>query len=182
MKKTIMKKYGYICQEMVRDIKKYNIDFAFAFNSNFDDNVFQFNCDFFKCINPFDNVQIKDIRAFAHKYIIDNKYKKFCEENELFTDSGNYSTTAESVYKYITNNIDFEEKHTALEDSIIETEILINCFNKGGKPTEELQAKKSIPREIRKDLTIVINNKKVAVINCKKYTVYKKRNTIKIEK
>ena len=64
-RKTIMDKFGYITQQMTRDIKSYNVIAAFAFNSPFDDRVFNFNCDYFKCINPFDNIPIIDIRGIA---------------------------------------------------------------------------------------------------------------------
>ena len=110
-RKTIMNKFGYICQEMIKDFQKYDIHYAFAFNSPFDEKVFNFNCDWFKCNNPFDNIEIKDIRGFAHYFIVNDAYKKFCEQDNLFTDSGNYSTTAETFYKYITD----ERKKAAAE-------------------------------------------------------------------
>lgn len=179
-KKTKMAKYGYICQELIRDIKKYNINIAFAFNSDFDERVFNFNCDWFKCINPFDNVEIKDIRGFAHKYIVNENYKRFCNKYELFTDSGNYSTTAENVFRYITQNIDFTEEHTALSDSLIEWEILKYCLYKGGKVEENLKAKKSIEREKEKTLTVIGKEKKYT-FKCKGYTVYKSKDTIKLK-
>ena len=65
-RKTRMMKFGRICQEMIRDIKKYNIQMAFAYNSDFDERVFDFNCDWFKCINPFDTVEIK-VKSFVKK-------------------------------------------------------------------------------------------------------------------
>lgn len=40
------------------------------------------------------------------------------------TNRGNIKSNAELVYNYISNQNDFEEQHTALSDSIIETEIL----------------------------------------------------------
>ena len=179
-KKVKMEKYGYICQELARLIKKYNIEFAFAFNSSFDENVFNFNCDWFKCINPFDTVKIKDIRGFAHSFIVNNEYKKFCEDNELFTDNGNYSTTAESVYKYITQNKNFTEEHTALSDSIIETQILLYCLQKGALIDGEYPTYKSIWRKQEKILTIIKKDKKYT-FKCNGYTFYKSKDTIKLK-
>lgn len=175
-----MIKFGYMCREMAKDIKKYNVEYAFAYNSDFDERVFNFNCDWFKCINPFDNVEIKDIRGYAHEFLINEDFKTFCERYELFTDSGNYSTTAETMYKYITNKIDFVEEHTALSDSIIEWEILKECISKGGNIEENYVSKKSIPRIQDKILTIVKGNEKISY-KCKGYTFYKSKDTIKLK-
>lgn len=182
-KKMVMKKFGYICQEMIRDIKRYNIDYAYAFNSGFDEKVFNFNCDWFKCNNPFDDVNILDIRGFAHHFITNHSYKSFCEEHNLFTDSGNYSTTAETYYQFLTNDIDFTESHTALSDSIIETFILMVCKEEGANLTEDYKAYASIPREQEKELTIIDNETKEILysVKCKKYTVRKTKNQIVIK-
>lgn len=157
-RKTIMDKFGYITQTMARDIKYYDISMAFAFNSPFDKRVFEYNCDWFKCINPFDNVEIKDIRAFAHHYICNTQaYKDFCDKHGYYTESGHYSTTAEIVYRYITNNTDFIEEHTALADSEIEWEILKTALNNGADITQNYSALSSLKREQKQLLTIVYN-------------------------
>lgn len=153
-RKTILDKYSYICREMARDLKQYNVKIAFAYNSSFDERVFNFNCDWFKCLNPFDTVIIKDIRAFAHKYIVNDDYMEFCELNEEFTESGNYSTTAETMFRYISSEIDFNEEHTALSDSLIELEILRKCIRRGASLDENLVAKRSINRKVEKTLHI----------------------------
>jgi hypothetical protein len=48
---------------------------------------------------------------------------------------------AEVLYKYITGDNDFIESHTALEDVLIEKEILAYCFNKHQKMRKELYAR-----------------------------------------
>ena len=180
-RKIKMMKYGHVCRAIAKDIEKYNISVAYAYNSSFDEKVFNFNCDWFKCINPFDTVEIKDIRGFAHNFIIDNNYKRFCEKHGLFTDSGNYSTTAESVYKYIINNKDFVENHTALSDSEIELDILLYTVNKGANLLEDYQTKRSIERKVKKELIIETQNKKIFAFDCYGYTVYKSKNLIKLK-
>lgn len=157
-KNVMLKKFGHVMQEMARDIKNYDVVGAYAYNSPFDDKVFNFNCDWFKCINPLENLPIFDIRGYVHKFIAFNSdYQQFCENNELFTDSGNYSTTAESLFRYITNNTDFEEEHTALSDSTIELQILINCIVKGAEWNNDYTVYRSIPRKVEKVLDIYIN-------------------------
>ncbi len=67
-------------------------------------------------------------------------YKKFCAENGYMT---NHKTpqerlTAEILYRYLTNDTDFVENHTGLEDVEIETEILWYCLRKHKKMVKEL--------------------------------------------
>lgn len=157
-RKIEMEKFGYICQEMVRDFRKYDVKLAFAYNSQFDEKVFNFNCDWFKCINPFDNIEIKDIRGFVHNFLINENFKAFCDKFGYFTETGNYSTTAETIYRYLTNNTDFMEEHTALSDSRIEADILHNCINLGADFWENYPTKISIKREITKTLHIKDTN------------------------
>lgn len=156
-KRAIMEKFGYIMQEMIRDFKAYNVELAFAYNSPFDKSVFEFNCEWFKCNNPFDNIEIKDIMNFVHSFIaFREEYQAFCENNQLFTESGNYSTNAETLFRYITQNLEFEEEHTALADSLIEFEILRTCvIEYGADITATYKRYSSIPRKIPKELKVV---------------------------
>lgn len=157
-KKVFLKKFGHVMQEMSRDIKTYDVVGAYAYNSPFDDKVFNFNADWFKCINPLETLPIFDIRGYVHKFIAFNPdFQQFCENNELFTDSGNYSTTAETLFRYITNDTNFEEEHTALSDSTIELQILINCIIKGAEWNTNYTVYRSIPRKVDKELNIYIN-------------------------
>lgn len=179
-RKTKMTKYGQVMRAMRADIKNYNVEIAYAYNSNFDEKVFNFNCDWYKTANPFDTIPIIDIRPFAFNSFCQTKdYKDFCESNNNFTDSGNYSTTAEAVYQYITNNTDFVEEHTALSDSEIETEILIKCYVRGVDVTIPQKCAMSIPRKVPINLIIKDNNKNViGNHHCNGFTVSKKYNTI----
>ena len=73
-----------------------------------------------------------DIWGLSCEQLLDNDdYRKFCVENNLVTNSGKYySTTAESTYKYLSQNSQFVESHTAIEDADIECEILTKIFAK----------------------------------------------------
>lgn len=179
-RKTKMLKFGYICQEILRDIKKYNIVCGYAYNSSFDEKVFTFNCDWFKCVNPLENIPVYDIRGLVHNFLINNDFIKFCEKNKKFTDSGNYSTTAETIYQYIKNDVDFIEDHTALSDSLIEYEILKECIKNGGQYDKKYLAKKTIERKQEKILIIKTNSEEFK-FKCYKYKVYKNKNLIKID-
>lgn len=160
-RKTLMAKYGYICQAMIRDFIKYEVAGAYAFNSPFDDKVFAYNSEWFRCNNPFDNIPIFDIRGYVHEFLIDDNFKEFCEDYGYFTDTGNYSTTAEVVYRYITGNAEFIEDHTALSDSEIEAEILLECIKRGAKVNTDYKAKRSIKREFERFLRVNTRDGKI---------------------
>lgn len=155
-KKLKKHRFEKICEYMSKDFEGYEVQYAFAYNSNFDKKVFDFNCVWFHTLNPFEGIQIKDIRGYAHNFICKGDYIDFCEEHELFTEAGNYSTTAEAVYRYIMNDEDFEEAHMALNDSEIELSILQYCldYNLNCTLDSEYPTKISIPRKIEKKLHI----------------------------
>ena len=58
---------------------------------------------------------------------------KFAERNGFISDFGNVQTSAEIAYKFITNNVDFIEEHTGLEDVDIERQIFLKVINSGLK-------------------------------------------------
>ena len=175
---TTMDKFGYICQAMIRDIKKFDIAAAYAYNSPFDERVFNFNCDWFKCNNPFDTIPIYDIRGYAQQFICDGVFKDWCETHEKFTESGNYSTTAETIYQYISENIDFIEDHTALSDSRIETDILYNCVLLGAELNTPYTVYKSLPRKQEKEFTVKKNGEIVYNTICESIRYMRTNNTV----
>ncbi len=79
------------------------------------------------CSALIENMEFIDIYLMAVQTITHlKKYAKFCIENGLKSNNGkSVSTSAESVYAYLTNNAFYEEEHTALEDSKIEMEIFL---------------------------------------------------------
>lgn len=151
-----MEKFGYVTRQMFRDFRNYNVERAFAYNSSFDEKVFNFNCDWFKVINPFETIPISDIRGFVHNFLVDEAFRAWCEKNGAFTESGHYSTTAETLTRYIRSDASFVEDHTALSDSEIEAEILLECLARGAELNGNYQVKRSIERKVTRDFTIDI--------------------------
>ena len=78
-------------------------------------------------------IPIIDIWNVACTNIINhNKYKTFCLQNNLWSNSVQYfSSSAENVYRYLKKDADFIESHTALDDATIEAEILTKALKKG---------------------------------------------------
>jgi len=60
----------------------------------------------------------------------DDEYKIWCKTHGFMTGNNQPQMTAEVVYKYITNNLDFTEHHTGLEDTRIESDIFIYCVKR----------------------------------------------------
>lgn len=92
-------------------------------NPNFDKDNFNFREK---------NYPLFDIWGLACHHLINNdKYRQFCNDNNYQTNSKKwYPTTAEIVYRFLTQNEKFIESHTALEDVEIETEILLKVWEK----------------------------------------------------
>ena len=116
--------WGVACKTMAKDIADYGVKVGYAYNASFDTKVFYFNHLFFKNkTRPLDNIIIKDIMDFI-PFTTSQAYKDFCKVNGFLTKNGRCKITAETAYAFITNNPNYKEEHTALEDSKIESAIL----------------------------------------------------------
>ena len=74
-----------------------------------------------------------DIWALACDRLLNtNKYRKYCCDNNFFTDSKKFfKTSAEVSYRYLIKDNEFVESHTALSDAEIETFILSKALKRG---------------------------------------------------
>lgn len=159
---AIMDKWGYIMRKLKQDIDKYDVTEVYAYNSDFDDKVIAYNCEWFKCINPLETVAVYDIWGYASEYITCNAdYKDFCETNERFTDTGNYKGSAEVVYQFLTSNPDFIEEHMGLFDSQIESSILWECVHRGAKWATGYKPIKILPRPVKHPFTIKVDGTEI---------------------
>ena len=123
-----------IYKVMKNDIKEYKIKTVGAYNAYFDktamNNLIRFvTKSKFRWWFPY-KTDFICIWHMACQTILNTKsYIKFAERNNLMTESQkNLSTSAESTYKFLTQNLDFEESHTGLEDVEIEVQIMKKCF------------------------------------------------------
>lgn len=153
-------RYDEIMGKIQSAIDYHNIEYVYAYNAPFDQSVFEFNCNWFKTENPLAEIHFYDIRAyFMNIAKNDAQYKLFCSKNKYFTEGGNYSSTAENAFRYITNNNDFIEAHTALNDSEIELEILEYCYNKNQDIFTSCKAERFIKRNTLHEYTIKYKDK-----------------------
>jgi len=72
-----------------------------------------------------------DLWYFACKDLFPSRlYWDVAEQHGWRSEAGNYRTTAECAYRFITGQFEFVEQHTALDDAVIETDILKNLLAK----------------------------------------------------
>jgi hypothetical protein len=66
-----------------------------------------------------------DIWGLSAQYLLNcDEYKQLCVDNGWLSASGKYfKTSAETTYRFLKNDFNFDESHTALDDAIIESEI-----------------------------------------------------------
>lgn len=77
------------------------------------------------------NAEICDTLKMARQVLKnDIDYDNFCWDNQYLTKRNVKRYTAEIIYRFITNNNQFEEEHTGLADVLIEKEIMRYCFQK----------------------------------------------------
>ena len=134
-----------IRNDLVETMKKYRTNIVCAHNARFDDGATKntqrwLTKSKFRYFFPKGTI-IWDSMKMANDVIAKTPtYKEFCFENGFVT---NHKTPrpqvkAETLYKYITQNLDFIESHTALEDVMIEKEIVAYCFRKHSKMRKAL--------------------------------------------
>lgn len=111
---------------------EYGITKVWAFNARFDRNSLNTTMRYltkskYRYFFP-RGTEVCCIWATACQTICQQKaYFKFIEKNQLVK-SGRVKTSAEVVYRFLTNDTEFIESHTALEDVEIEAKILAKIF------------------------------------------------------
>lgn len=122
--------WGHAMRYLANDIKKYGITEIYAYNSKFDSRALNFMCAWYKVVNGLGGIEIQDIMNFIKPITKSQDFVNFCESNGYMT---NHKTPqpqkkAETLYRYLTDNVDYEEEHTGLEDSLIELQILMTAL------------------------------------------------------
>lgn len=128
----------FILREKIREMC-YNgqIKRIFAHNAAFDVRALNNTCRVLsqgkiKYFFPY-SVEICDTLKMARAIFgKDENYIKYCKENNYMTNHAKPRPrlTAEIIYRYITNNENFEEEHTGLADVRIEKQIYEYLYNR----------------------------------------------------
>jgi hypothetical protein len=115
-------------------ITQYNIKKVYAYNASFDRSALNITQRYltkskYRWFFPY-GVEICCIWHMACQTICNRMdYCFFCLKNGYYSKNGNMTTNAETVYKYMTKDNEFEEEHTGLSDSLIELKILCKCLS-----------------------------------------------------
>lgn len=122
--------WGHAMRYLANDIKKYGITEIYAYNSKFDSRALNFMCAWYKVVNGLGEIEIQDIMNFIKPITKSQDFVNFCETNGYMTahKTPQPQKKAETLYRYLTNNVDYEEEHTGLEDSLIELQILMTAL------------------------------------------------------
>ena len=126
--KRILKRWYNIKREIQEDFKKFNVSIVCAHNARFDNKSLNTTQRYIttsknRYFLPF-GIEWWDTLKMARSILKDNdSYSEFCYENNYLTSRGCRRYTAEIIYKWLTQNNDFVESHTGLEDVKIEKAI-----------------------------------------------------------
>ena len=129
-------KTTYEIRQIIFDLcKKYNCQFVCCHNARFDyralNNIQRWTTKSkYRYFLPY-GVEVWDTLKMATDVVAKMPtYIKFCEENGFMTKhkKPRPQLTAEVLYRFITNDVDFVESHTGLEDVEIEIEIFKYCI------------------------------------------------------
>lgn len=124
----------YTARSHVADLcKKYNVKAIIAHNARFDYRSTNYTLRYVtksksRFFLPY-GIPMWDTLKMAQDTICKQKtYIRFCERNGYLKQNGTVRATAEILYRYISNNNEFIEDHTGLEDVLIEKEIFAKCM------------------------------------------------------
>lgn len=122
---------------ILRDVcVQYNITKIIAHNASFDYKSCNYSQRYltsskYRWFFPY-GVEIWDSLKMAREVFGKDKvYNEFCKMNNYMTSLNKPKLTAEILYRYLTNNNNFVESHTGLEDVMIEKEIFVECLKRG---------------------------------------------------
>lgn len=131
-----------ISQDLEKIINRYGIKIMVAHNGKFDQTAIARICEEFGTNNPMKKIDLLDTQEISKVITFSKEYSEFClkhqdrlnsiNESCFITNSGRVRTTAQAIYCYITNDPNFEEAHTGLEDIDIEIEIFKESLNRLG--------------------------------------------------
>ena len=130
-----LKRLANIRKIVFDTMKEFNIKIVMAHNANFDyrstvtTQRYMTNSKY-RYFFPYGTEFWDTLKMSREIFSNDENYCAFCEENNFLTKKGKNRYTAEILYRYLTNDISFEESHTGLEDVLIEKEIFVHCIQK----------------------------------------------------
>ncbi len=109
----------------------FQVDVITAYNLQFDISALSQTMKWLSLGNKFLNRKIEYFDlwdASCSSFFQQKQFKEIAIRENWLSNAGNFRTSAEIAYRFITRNYQFIESHTALEDASIETKILQEVF------------------------------------------------------
>lgn len=138
-----------IWRTFCEDCRKYNVHKVWAHNAYFDcislnTTLRTYSNGFRSWWLPYSCKWYCTMQYAKNTIAATKRYRKWCKVTGETSHKGSRpSLRAESLYRYLTRNGAFVEAHTALQDALIEGEILKACRKAKGKAPKPLFAKSS---------------------------------------
>lgn len=141
----ILTSFYNIRKTLLEDIAEFEVTEIFAHNMRFDYGTLN-NTQRWETKSQYryffpKGIEICDTLKMANDVISKMPtYRRFCEENGFMTShkTPRPQMKAETLYRFITKDVDFVESHTGLEDVLIEKEILAYCYKQHKKMRKHL--------------------------------------------
>ena len=131
-----LKRLLNIRKELWNCLKTYDIHQICAYNMGFDkrashNDVRYITSSLIRWFFPYDVEFICIWHMACTSFLNTSDYINFATTHGFVSDAGNIQTSAETAYRFLTNDPEFVENHTGLEDVEIECAILMNCLKTG---------------------------------------------------
>jgi DNA polymerase III epsilon subunit-like protein len=130
--KRLLRRWQTI-KSIVRDVMaQHQITCVVAHNTRFDylstaTTQRYLTCSKWRYFFPYGTQYLDTLKMARATFSKDEQYIAFCNEHQFLNKHNKPQLTAEVLYRYLTNNIDFVESHTGLEDVEIEMQIFLEC-------------------------------------------------------
>lgn len=131
-----LKRLLNIRKELWNCLKTYDIHQICAYNMGFDkrashNDVRYITSSLIRWFFPYDVEFVCIWHMACTSFLNTSDYINFATTHGFVSDAGNIQTSAEVAYRFLTNDPEFVESHTGLEDVEIECAILMNCLKTG---------------------------------------------------
>ena len=130
--KRLLRRWQTI-KSIVRDVMvQHEITCVVAHNTRFDylstaTTQRYLTCSKWRYFFPYGTQFLDTLKMARATFSKDEQYIAFCNEHQFLNKYNKPQLTAEVLYRYLTNNIEFVESHTGLEDVEIEMQIFLEC-------------------------------------------------------
>lgn len=129
-----VKSWAVICHDVNKLMKKHGVTTICAYNLAFDSRVISNTGRKYGGFMAIGKREQLDLwRVSCETLLQQRTFKKWCKLMGHVSPAGNYKTNAEVAYKYGIGDWEFQESHTALDDALIEKELLVRLLGLGKK-------------------------------------------------